>query len=61
MDILMLNSILDGGSEYPLPRSLSVPLLDGSEELLTLGNDTIMDTYTLILMVMSTDLVNTHY
>jgi hypothetical protein len=61
IDILIPNSILDGGSKYPLPRSLSIPLLDCSEELLTLDNDTIIDIYTLILTVISIDFVNTYY
>jgi len=56
-----LNSILDGSSKYPLPRSLSIPLLDNSKELLTLENNTIIDTCTLISTVISTDLINTHY
>jgi len=57
----MLNSILDGSSKYPSPRSLSVLLLDNSKELLTLENNTIMDVYILILTVVSTDLINTYY
>jgi hypothetical protein len=61
MDIPMLNSILDGGSEYPLLRSSSVPLLDCSKELLTLDDNTIMDVYTPILTVVSIDFINTHY
>ena len=61
MDTPMANSILDGSSKYPSPRSSSVPPLDSSKELLTLGNDTIMDIYTPILTVVSTDLVNTYY
>ena len=61
MDTPMPNSIPDGSSEYPLLRSLSIPPLNSSKELLTLGNDTIIDIYTLILTVMSTDFVNTHY
>jgi len=56
-----LNSILDGGSKYPLLRSLSMPLLDNSEELLTLENNTIINACTLILTVMSIDFVNTYY
>ena len=61
IDTPMLNSILDGGSKYPLPRSLSVLLLDYSEEPLTLDNDTIIDTYTLISTVISIDFINTYY
>ena len=61
MDTPMPNSILDGGSEYPSPRSSSVPPLDSSGELLTLDNDTIMDACTPTSTVVSTDLVNTHY
>ena len=61
MDILMPNSILNGGSEYPLLRSLSVPPLDSSGELLTLNNDIIINIYTLILTVISINFVNTHY
>jgi len=57
----MLNSILNGGSEYPLLRSLSIPPLDYSEELLTLDNNTIIDIYTLILTVVSIDFINTYY
>ena len=38
-----------------------MPPLDNSKELLTLENNTIMDTCTLILTVISTDFVNTHY
>ena len=57
----MTNTILDSGSEYPLLRSLSVPLLDSFGELLTLDNDTIMDAYTLISIVVFIGVVNTHY
>jgi len=61
IDILIPNSILDGGSKYPLLRSLSVPLLDYSEELPTLDDDTIIDIYTLISTVISIDFINTYY
>jgi hypothetical protein len=53
--------ILDSGSKYPLPGSLSMPPLDCSKELLTLDNDTIIDAYTLILTVISIDFINTYY
>jgi hypothetical protein len=61
IDIPIPNSILDGGSKYPLLRSLSILLLDYSKELLTLDNDTIIDIYTLILTVISIDFINTYY
>ena len=61
IDIPILNSILDGSSKYPLLRSLSMLLLDYSEELLTLDNDTIIDIYTLISTVISIDFINTYY
>jgi len=61
INTLTLNSIPDSGSKYPLLRSLSVLLLDNFKELLTLKNNIIIDVYTLILTVISTDFVNTHY
>ena len=61
IDTPILNSILDGGSKYPLLRSLSILLLDCSKELLTLDDDTIIDVYTLILTVISIDFINTYY
>jgi len=61
INTLTLNFIPDSGSKYPLPRSLSVLLLDNSKELLTLENNTIIDIYILILTVISTDLINTYY
>jgi len=61
INILILNSILDGGSKYPLLRFLSVPLLNNFEELLTLKNNTIINIYTLILIVVSIDFINIYY
>jgi len=59
INILILNSILDSSFKYPLLRSLSVPLLNSSKRLLTLDNNTIINIYTPILIVVSIDLINT--
>ena len=57
----MANTILNSGFKYPLLKFSSMPLLNSFRELLTLNNNTIINIYTLILTVISTDFINTYY